>query len=136
MSKSIAIYVFPLEVLWFQVSAFKSFIYFEFIFVHSMRGQFSWALLHVTVQFLTLFTEKAIFFPTVYSCLLCHGILEHVSMGSFLSVLFCFTDLCVCVCVPIKHCSDQQLCSFDQISFAVQFEITEHDTSMLFDLPS
>ena len=48
--------------------------------------------------FSTTFIEKAVFFPVVYSCLICHRWIDHMCMGLFLGSLFSSTDLCVYFC--------------------------------------
>ena len=46
--------------------------------------------------FPTLFIEEALFYPIVYSCLIFHSLIGHISMSLFLSFLFCSIDLCIC----------------------------------------
>ena len=60
---------------------FKSLIHFEFIFVYGVRKWSSLILLRIAVQFSQHHLLKRLFFPIVYSCLLCHGLIDHVSMG-------------------------------------------------------
>ena len=33
--------------------------------------------------------------PIAYSCLICHGLINHINVGSFLGSLFCTIDWCV-----------------------------------------
>ena len=46
--------------------------------------------------FPTLFIEEAIFCPVVCCSLLCHKLIDHISVDVFLGSLFCSFDLCVC----------------------------------------
>ena len=48
------------------------------------------------------FIEEAIR-PSIYSYLLCQRVIVNVSVGLFLSFLFCSTDLCVCFCASIIY---------------------------------
>ena len=41
---------------------------------------------------------KAYIFPIVYSCLLCHRLINHKFLDLCLDSLFCCLDLCVCFC--------------------------------------
>ena len=70
---------------------FSSLIYFEFIIVYSMRIYSNFILLHIPVQFSQHQLLKDCLFPTVYSCLLCHKLIDHLSVWIFFWVL----DLCV-----------------------------------------
>ena len=99
---------------------FKSFIYFEFIFVHGVRKQLILIPLHVAVQFSNTICWKSCLFPNVYYCLLCHRLIVYISVGLFLGTLFCSIDLCVCFCTTTTF--------FHYCIFVVWFEITAHDT--------
>ena len=44
-------------------------------------------------------------FLITYSCVLCHRLIDHVSMGLFLGFLFFSLDFCVCFC-GIPYCLD------------------------------
>ena len=77
---------------------FKSLIHFEFILVHGVKEQSSLILLYVAVQFSQHHLLKRCLFSIVYSCLLCHRLFAHISVGLFLVSLVCSTDLCVCFC--------------------------------------
>ena len=102
----------------FMVSGvtFKSLIHFEFIFVYRVTQCSSVILLHLSVQFSQHCLSKRLsFFPLiVYSCLLCHRLIAHISVASFLGSLFCSLDVCVCFCantVQITAASSDSLTS-------------------------
>ena len=77
---------------------FSSLIHFEFIFVYGVREHSNFILLHVAVQFSQCHLMKRLFFSIVYSCLLCHRLIDHRFMGLFLGFLCCSTDLYLCFC--------------------------------------
>ena len=62
-------------------------------------------------DFLTSFVEEAVFFPIVYSCLLCCSLIDHIRVSLFLSSLFSSIDLCVCFCVGTVPFWWLQFCS-------------------------
>ena len=72
---------------------FESLIHFEFIFAYSVR---KWSSGHffTCLVFPKTFIKDCLF-PMVYSCHLCHRLIDHISMCFFLGSLFCFIDLCV-----------------------------------------
>ena len=74
---------------------FSSLIIFEFIFVFGVRERSNFILLHVAVQISPLI-EEAIFFPIVYSCLLCNRLIDLERISLFLSSQFHCIGLCVC----------------------------------------
>ena len=100
----------------------NSLIYFEFIFVNSVRKQSSLILLHVVVQFSQNPLVKRLSFPHCISlpplsqinCPYTNGFISGPSILFHLSNVSAF--------VPVSY-------SFDYCSFVVQFEIREHDTS-------
>ena len=70
---------------------FRSLIHFEFTFVYGVRECSDFILLHVAVQFSQHHLLKRLsFFSIVYSCLLCHRLIDHKCMGLFLSSIFFF----------------------------------------------
>ena len=77
---------------------FKSLTYFEFIFVYGVKKFSYLILLHEAVQYLRIIYWSDCFFSIIYSCLLCHRVIDHKCMGLFLGFLFCSTDLCICLC--------------------------------------
>ena len=64
------------------------------------------------------------FFLTVYSCLLCHKLIECVIVGSFLGSLLHSIDLHICFCAS-------SVLFFNHCSFVVKFEVKEHESSSL-----
>ena len=79
---------------------FKSLIHFELIFVYGVRECSNFILLHVSVQFFSApLIEQTVYSSIVYSCLLCHKLIDHKYVGLFLGSLFCSIDLYVCFCV-------------------------------------
>ena len=95
-------------------------IHFEFIFVYGVRKWFHVIPLPVAVQFSQHHLLTRLSFPMVYSCLLCHRLIDHVSMDLLLGFPFCPIDLAIFV--PIPYC-------FDSCSFVACFEIWDCDTS-------
>ena len=77
---------------------FRSLIYFEFIFVCGVRKCSNFILLLIAVQFSQHHLLKTLSFLIVYSCLLCHRLMDHKCLGLFLGSLFCSIDLCFCFC--------------------------------------
>uniref|UniRef100_A0A8D0RLL7 Uncharacterized protein n=1 Tax=Sus scrofa TaxID=9823 RepID=A0A8D0RLL7_PIG len=76
---------------------FKSFSHFEFIFVHGMRVCSSFIDLHAAVQVSQqCLLKRLVFFPILYSCLLCQRLIDHRCQGFFLGSLFCSIGLYVC----------------------------------------
>ena len=84
----------------FMVSGltFMFFIYFQFIFVLTIRKWSSFILFHVAVQFSQQHLLKRLSFPHCISCLLCHRLIDHINVGLFLGSLFYSIDACVCIC--------------------------------------
>ena len=54
---------------------FRSLIHFEFIFVYGVRKCSNFIFLHVAVQFFQHHSLRRLSFSTVYSCLLCNGLI-------------------------------------------------------------
>ena len=82
----------------FMVSSLRlrSLIHFEFIFVHGVRKCSNFILLHESVQFFPSTTYwRDCFSSTVYSCLLCHKLVDHKCVGLFLGFLSCSTDFSI-----------------------------------------
>ena len=93
---------------------FKFLLHFEFIFVYAVRKQpFSQHRLLMRLSF-----PQRISF-----CLLCHRLIARRSVRSFLSLLSCSIDPCVCFCVTVL-----------KTKTLVQLEIREHDISCSFFL--
>ena len=82
-----------------------SLLHFEFIFVYSVRECSNFILLHVVVQFSHCQFLETVFFPILYSCLICHRIIDHSCVGLFLGFLSCSIDLYFCLHV-ITDCFD------------------------------
>ena len=100
---------------------FRTLIYLGFIFVHDIRKCSSFISLYVAVQISQNHLLKRLFFSLAYSCLLCHRLIEHRCVGLHLSILL-YSMMYVSCFVPMPF-------YFDYCSFAVQFEIRQHDTS-------
>ena len=64
-------------------------------------------------------------FLFLYPCLFCCRLLDHINVGSFLGFLFCCIDLCFCFSVSTM------LFFGYYFSFAVKFEIREHDNNII-----
>ena len=68
---------------------FKSLSHFEFIFLHSVRMCSSFIDLHVAVQFPQHhLLKRLVFFPILYSCLLCQRLIDLRCLDLFLGSLF------------------------------------------------
>ena len=70
----------------------------EFIFIYGVRECSNFTVLHVAVQ-LSLYHLLKRLFSIVYSCLLCHRLIDDRHVGLFLNSLFCSINLCICFCV-------------------------------------
>ena len=70
---------------------FRSLMYFEFIFVYSVRKCSNFTLLYVADQFHITTYRSDCLFPTVCSCILCHRLIDYV-YGFVLGSQFCFID--------------------------------------------
>ena len=78
---------------------FKSLIHFEFIFVYGVTECSNFILLHVAVQFPQHHLLKRLsFLLYIYSCLLCHRLIDHRCVGLFLGSLLCSIVLYFCFC--------------------------------------
>ena len=89
--------LFSSRILMVSYLTLRSFIHFEFIFVHGVRQWSSFILLHVAVQFSQHHLLKRLF-SIGYSFLLCQRLVEHIVVGPFLGSLFCSIDLYVFLC--------------------------------------
>ena len=81
---------------------FRPLIHFEFIFVYDVRACSNSILLHVGVQF-SQHLLKRLSFLVVYSCLLCHRLVDHRGVCvcvfiSGLSILFHWPIFLYCCC--------------------------------------
>ena len=93
----------------------KSVIHFGFIFAHDMINWFAFIIFCVGDQFSQHHLLKGLYFHIVYSCFLCHRLIDHISVGLFLDSLFSSIDLCA---IPVAYC-------FDYCNFVAYFEIKE-----------
>ena len=84
---------------------FRSLIHFEFIFVYGIRECSNFIILHVAVQFSSTIYSL---FSILYSCLLCHRLIDCRCMGLFLG--FPISLIYISVFVPVSYCFDD--CSF------------------------
>ena len=50
-----------------------------------------------------MFWESSPVFPTVYSCFICHRLIDHVSVGLFPSNPLCSIDICMSVFLPVSY---------------------------------
>ena len=114
--------VFSSRILMASCLIFRSFIHFEFIFVHGVRKGSSFILLHVTVQFSQHHLLKNYLYFIGYSFLLCQRWVGLMFVSPFLGSLFCSIDLSVPVPVPY---------SLNDYSFVIQLEIWNTDVSAL-----
>ena len=107
--------VFSSRIFTFQISGltFRSLVHCEFIFC---------VLCQKVVQFSQHHLLKRLFFSTVYSCLLCHRLIDHVNMGLFGGSVFCSLDLYVFLCQY----------NFENCRFVVQSEIWNYKVSSFF----
>ena len=106
---------------------FKSLIHFELTFVRSLRLWSSSILLHMASSFLNMIYRRDCPFPTGYSWILCHVLIDRKCMGLFLSSLFWSIDLCVFILIPyysltialyslkLKKCEASSLVFFHKI---------------------
>ena len=79
-------------------SCFRSYIYVFHPFYFCMWSEewSSFILLHVAIQFPQYQVLKQLsFLPILYSCLLCHRLIDHVCNFFLLGSPFCSPDLCV-----------------------------------------
>ena len=97
---------------------FRSLIHFEFIFVYHVRECSNFILLHVAAQFFQSQLLKKLSFLYVYSCLLCHRLIDHKCVGLFLGSPLIY----VSVSVPVPYC-------YGYCSFVVQSEVRDCDSS-------
>ena len=67
-----------------SVLIFRSLIHFEFIFVYGVKKCSNFNLLHVAVQFSQHHYGRDCLFSIVYSCLLCHRLVDCRCMGLIL----------------------------------------------------
>ena len=75
---------------------FSFLIHFEFVYY--IKGYSNFILLHVAVQFSQHTYWTDCLFSTVYSCILCHRLINHKCKGLFqLSVLF-YWSMCLFMC--------------------------------------
>ena len=78
---------------------FKSWSYFEFIFVHGVRVCSSCIDFHAAAQFCQHHLLKRLFFsPILYSSLLCWRLIDPSCLGLFLDSLFYSINPYVCFC--------------------------------------
>ena len=103
---------------------FKSLIYFELIFLNGIIKWSSFIVFHTAVQFSQNHFWRNCHFPIMYSCLLCHIVIDHVCRGLFW--VLCSAPLTyVSVLMPIP-------CCLDYYRFVLQFEISNSNASSLF----
>ena len=75
----------------------RSLIHLEFLFVYGVGECSNFVLFHVAVQFSQHHSWRGCLFSIVYSCLLCHRLVDHRCMGLILGFLFYSTDhFCFC----------------------------------------
>ena len=80
---------------------FMSLIYFELIFVHGIRPWSIFILLYEAVQFYNTFYWGDSAFPIVYSCFLCHKLIDHLCVDLIIGSVLCSIDPGVCFYVSI-----------------------------------
>ena len=78
MSKNL-VPIFPSRIFVVSSLTFKSLIHFEFIFVYSFTCLSSFSN--------TIYWRYCLYL-IIYSCLLCHGLIDHIGVGLFLGSLF------------------------------------------------
>ena len=120
--KELSAYIF-FKVLFLDLT-FKSLIYFELIFLYDIREWSSFILFHTAVQFSQNNFWRNCPFPSMYSCLLCHILIDHVCRGLFW----------VLYSAPLTYVSVFMLisCCLDYYRFVLQFESRNSDASSLF----
>ena len=72
---------------------FRSFIYFEFIFVNGIRECSNFIFSHVAVQFSQHHLLRGLSFLHIYSCIFCCRLIVHKCVGLFLGFLSGSIDL-------------------------------------------
>ena len=99
---------------------FRSLIHFEFIFIHKngVRKYSNLILLHVAVQFSQYHLLRNCHFSIVYSCLLCHRLVDHRFVGLILG--YPVSLIYISAFVPVPY-------GFDDCCFVVWSEIRELD---------
>lgn len=107
--------IFSLTVLYFYLLDYKFMTHLEFIFAYGKKFRF-WPMHVICWRGHFSFTElqKLVPKPVVCICVLL-----------FPDSLFCFTDLCVCIALPIPHC--WEYCEYRKPSY--------HITVIPFTLP-
>ena len=98
----------------------RSLIHFEFIFVFDVRECSNFIDLHEASSFHYTNCWKDSLFPIIYSCLLCHRLIDHRCMDLFLDPSFCSINL-------FQKCLFlyQKVCCFDCRSFVGWYEVLE-----------
>ena len=77
---------------------FRSLIHFEFIFVYGISECSNFILLHVSVQFSQHHLMRILSFLYVYSCFICHRLIDCRGLGLFLGFISYSIDLYFCFC--------------------------------------
>ena len=97
---------------------FKSLIYFEFTFVYGINRVVQINSFPCSFPISPVYWRSCLFL-TVYSCPLCHRLIDHKCVG-----LFLYSDslMYVSVFVPIPHCSGD-------CSFVIYSELRDHGPS-------
>ena len=88
---------------------FRPLIHFEFIFVYGVRECSNVIFYMYLSSFSSTIYQRDYLSSTLYSCLLCHKLVDHRCLGLFLS--FSLVPLiCISVFVLVPHCFDD--CNF------------------------
>ena len=84
---------------------FRSLIRFEFIFCVVLQSSpISFFYVQSLSSFPSTIYLKDSLLPTAYSCLFCHGLIDHIGINLFLGSLSCSIDLCIFV--PVQYYFD------------------------------
>ena len=118
MSKSILL-MFPSKGVVVSGLTFRSLIHFEFIFVYGVRQCFNSLFYMELSSFPSTTYWRDCLFSIIYSCLLCHRLMDHRYRG--VSLALCSVPL---IYIPLFVLGP---CCFDYYSFVVFFEIRRYD---------
>ena len=113
---------FLLRVLWFQFLHSSILSHFELVFVHSIKRKDQFHFLCHYPVFPIPFIEQTILSLPRISWLLCHNLIDNISMWFYFWALSSVPLICVSVFMPLS-------CCFNYYSFVKQFEIRKCDTS-------
>ena len=87
IAESVLSVFFPRSFMIFGITCL-SLIHFVFEFVYGMRKCSNFFFLHSCLVSPALLIEENVYFQTVYSCIPCHSLINHICVGLFLDTQF------------------------------------------------